>query len=695
MSQYNLLFESPPWLIGIGVLMGFLYAAGLYYKYKGPWGQNLNRFLAVLRFLLITQLTLLLFGPLIRMIKNTYEAPAIVFAIDNSISISEVVDSAKQVEFKQQLETLRKNLENAGYNTEIQTLENPLPRTNIVEINYSAKTTNLYALLNKIRNNYESRNLAEIILVSDGLINRGMNPVYQDYPFKILTIGLGDTIRHPDINLNALLYNKIAYQGNKFPLVAELFTSGLIGKVIDINILNKGRIVTSKQVKITQDEQFDRVHFLLEAKEKGIQRYVVHAKPAEGEFITANNAKEAFIDIIEGKLKILIAAPAPHPDIKALSSAIEKNQNYDVHLMIPGISPFKNDKYDAVILHGIPDLHGRFGALLNDIKNKNIPVWFIVSNQSDLRQFNKINGLVQLQNLTNQKDQAFPLFNKDFKIFDYKENYSNRLSIFPPVVVPFTKINVRPGSEVMLYQKIGNIVTTKPLLVLAQQDNLRRAVLLGEGIWKWRLQEYTKDKDFIAFDGLVSKIIQFLSTKSDKRKFRVYPLKNEFVSSEPVIFETEIYNDIYENIYGYKIDLTIKNEVGETMGYSYVTSETNSKYQINSLDNGIYSYVAKSNVNGKTIRTKGRFTIKDLQIEATRLRADFSMLEALATKTGGKFYTSDELDKMEREMIKEKPKSKIYTTEDYLAIINMKWGFFILILLTSLEWFLRKYYGSY
>ena len=31
----------------------------------------------------------------------------------------------------------------------------------------------------------------------------------------------------------------------------------------------------------------------------------------------------------------------------------------------------------------------------------------------------------------------------------------------------------------------------------------------------------------------------------------------------------------------------------------------------------------------------------------------------------------------------------------YMAIINMKWGFFILIIFISAEWFLTKYHGSY
>jgi len=695
MSRYNLFFESSPWLIAVGVLIGLLYTLILYYKNKGPWNKNLNLILATLRFLLVTQLTMLLFGPLVRMIKNTYEKPAIVFAIDNSISISEVIDSTHLIEFKHQLETLRKNLETTGYKTEILTLDDQGPLINISDVDFRAEKTDLFYLLDNIMNMYESRNLAKVIMVTDGLFNRGTNPVYKNYPFNIFTVGLGDTIQHPDINLNALLYNRIAYQGNKFPLVAEVFTSGLEGNELAINIYNKGNKIASKIVQINRGEQFDRVQFLLEANENGIKRYIVKAEPIESETIITNNTKEAYIDIIEGRLKILIATPAPHPDIKAIRKKKKKNQNYDVTLAIPGISQYKKDKYDAVILHGIPDKKNQFESLLKDIKKDNIPTWFIISKHSNLKQFSALNGLIRLQSLTNQKDLAFPIINKNFQIFNYPEDYSNKLEAYPPLIVPFTKYVLHPAARIMLNQKIGSIATTKPLLVLSSQDGQRKAVLIGEGIWQWRLQEYAHDKNFTAFDELISKITQFLSTKNDKRRFRTYPVKNEFITNEPVIFETEIYNEIYENIFGYKIDLLLKDESGKTTSYTYVTSKNNTNYRINGLNQGIYSYEAKGVINGDVMHTNGRFSVKNLQIESTRLRADFGLLRNLAYNTGGKFYVSNQINKMEREILSENPKSKIYSTEDYLAIINMKWGFFILILLVSIEWFLRKYYGSY
>ena len=115
MNKLSLLFESPPWLIGVGVLIGLAYAALLYFRTKVPWKKNMNYVLAVLRFLMVTQLTLLLFGPLIRHIQNSKEAPSIVFAIDNSQSISEIEDSVGLSAFQNSIISLQQELNENGY----------------------------------------------------------------------------------------------------------------------------------------------------------------------------------------------------------------------------------------------------------------------------------------------------------------------------------------------------------------------------------------------------------------------------------------------------------------------------------------------------------------------------------------------------------------------------------------------------
>jgi hypothetical protein len=692
MNKLSLLFESSPWLIGVGVVLGLAYAAILYYRTKVPWSKNTNYILAAIRFLMVTQLTLLLFGPLIRQIKNTKEAPTVVFAIDNSRSIAEIEDSASLVQVRSEILDLKKDFEDRGYLTEIRTLDGTSEQG---AITFNGNSSNLNEMLRGIQNDYESRNLSNVLLFSDGLYNLGNNPAFHPYNFNIQTIGLGDTTQRPDLNLNSLLYNKIAYQGNKFPLVAELFSYNMEGREVAIQVERNGVLMDRKQIKVNTQNQFDQVEFLLEAQESGTHRYRVLAVPAEGEFITSNNSKEAFIDIIDGKQKILLVAAAPHPDIKAIKNALESNQNYELVTYIEGINQYKEDKYDAIILHQVPDRRRRYQDILQKIQTSQIPSFFIYGSQSDINAFNDINGTVRILPINYQKDQVFPMYNEGFGKFLYNQDNAAALNEYTPVSVPFANYAVQTQAEIMLFQKVGRVNTQKPLLLIQKSNGWSSAAMLGEGMWNWRIQEYARNQNYQAFDEMISKIIQFLSTKEDKRRFKVYPVKNEFLNSETVVFETEVYNEIYEPTFGHKIDLQLTNDQNNSNGYSYVTSEQNSAYRINGLENGIYSYRASANIEGNIETVTGSFTIRDLQIETTNLTANHNLLRNVAAQNGGNFYAKSQIEELKNAILGEEQVFKIYSSENYLAIINMKWGFFILLIFVSAEWFLRKYNGSY
>ncbi len=693
MNNLSLLFESPPWLVLVGILMGIAYAGLLYLRNKAPWGKNINYMLAMLRFVMVSLLTLLLFGPLIRQLKNTKEAPAIVFAIDNSQSISEIEDSSSMNDFQNKIIALQHKLNDYGYLTDIRTLHGKAQQND--KIKFNAQSSDLNKMLLGIQNDFESRNLSNVILFSDGLYNLGSNPVFRPYNFPISTIGLGDTTQRPDLNLNAILFNKIAFQGNKFPIVAELLSYNLGGKNITVQVKENGKVIDQKQVKIINQNQFDQVEFIVDAATSGMKRFTISALPTEGEHIIANNSKEAFIDIINGKQKILIVAPAPHPDIKAIKSALESNKNYEVITYINGINKFVEDKYDAVVLHQVPDKKRKYTKLLNKIIEEKIPAFFIFGSQSDLTAFNKINGAVRIFPINNQQDNVFPFYNQDFGKFLYDKDYVDRLNKFSPVKAPFANYDILPRSEVMLFQKVGRINTNKPLMLIQKSNEWSSAIFIGDGIWNWRLQEYAKNQTHKAFDEMISKIVQYLSTKEDKRKFRVYPVKNELLNSEPVIFETEVYNDIFEQTYGHKIDLIISDDQNNTKSYSYVTSDKNSSYKISGMENGIFKYTARTIIKGKTETVSGTFTVNDLQIETTKLTADHNLLRNVASLNNGEFYEKDQLDQLEEDLQKQELVIKIYTSEKFLSIINMKWGFFILLALVSAEWFIRKYHGSY
>ncbi len=695
----NLFTEYSPYFLILCVLTGLAYTLLLYSK-DAPWSKWLNRTLAALRFLLVSFICFLLLNPFIRLVKNYFEKPVIVFAIDNSQSIPLTSDTTKVNNLKNSLDLIANELVEKEFEVKVQTLNEAGTNANVASVKFESQTTNLGSLLSAVQSNYENKNLAGVVLLSDGIYNQGVAPTYNPYNMAIHTVGIGDTIAQSDLSLKAVYHNKIAYLGNKFPIVAEINNAGFLGRQTSVVLSQNGNILDTRTLNFTKENDLQQIQFLVEAKEKGMNHYVVELKALGGEFTTRNNNKHIYIDILDSREKILLVAASPHPDIKAMRSAIEKNENYQLDVFIPELMPAealkKNEKYDLMIFHQLPAKKGTAANnLLKELMAKNTPSVFIIGSETNLLNFNNLQTGITILPRSSQTDKVTPAFNASFNRFNFADEKKSVVSKYPPVTVPFGDYRLAQNSEVILYQRVGSLVTEKPLLVVNENNDKKTAVVIGEGLWQWRLQEYARNENQEAFDEFFPKLVQYISAKDDKRKFRVNTSANEYFSAESVLFETEAYNDIYEKIVGQKVDLQLIDEKNNRTNYTYTNASDGFKYKINGLPQGIYRFKASTTLDGKVEAVTGEFTVKELQMEALNTTADFNLLRQLSKQTGGTFVKSNNLDELKAKLLTAQAQSIIHSSEDVSELINLKWIFFFLVSLVSVEWFIRKFRGSY
>jgi hypothetical protein len=686
------LFESSPWLLIPAAGVGFFYAWLLYSK-KGPWSAQTAKIMAFLRFVTVSLILFLLLGPLIRQIENFFEKPSLVIAWDDSISMQVGTDSAELARVAMQIATMIPQWENHGYEVQLERIsEANSDWGSLVNMDYTGQITDLNRFLSNINANYQGKNLSKVLLVSDGIINKGVSPAYRNYGMEIHTIGLGDTIPKRDIAIHSLRYNKISYSGSRFPLEVSVQQNGFEGRIIDVSVEKKGMLISSQQISFAPDEFFKELTFILESEGEGLQNYRVKIKPLEGEFNLENNVKNAFIEVVDGKQQILIAAATPHPDIKALVSVLEKSENYEVSTYLHGISEWTEKEFDLVIFHQIPSVRVGANEVLSRIPEKT-PRLYILGSLSSLPLFNASNGLVQISVMGPQPDRVFPSFNEQFNKFIFEAQSARFFREVPPVSVPFGEYEPFGNAEIVLFQRIGSILTNKPLMLLGTVGEAKAAAILGDGIWLWRMDNLRKEGK--EFDEFMSKTIQYLAAREDNRKFRFFPIRNDWNEGESVIFDSEGYNDILERIYNYKVDVVIRNDADSTFLYAYEPTQGSSRYSVSGLPAGIYRYTASTLLQGNSETDRGEFLISQSEIELTNLKADHGLLKSLANTNLGNFYTADKVDELSRMVLDSKATQKIRSFESFMPLTRLFWIFLILVLLASTEWFLRKYHGVY
>jgi len=694
LTAINITTDYPIWTVLLCFLLGAVYAGVLYYKESkldaiAKWLKNS---LLVFRFLAVSIIAFLLLSPFIKTIFNKTEKPIIIFAQDNSNSLLIHQDSAFYANnYLKELNALKEKLEK-DYEVKSFTFGEKVKEEGVID--FSEKTTNIAELFEAVETKFYNRNIGALILSSDGVYNEGFNPVYstENTNYPIYTIALGDTTIQPDIVLKEAIANKITFLNNKFPIEILGLAQSCKGEKTTLTVAHKNKVVFTKTYDITKNNQLIEETIILEAKEKGVQHYTISFSALANEVSTKNNSKDVYIDVLDGRQHILLLAHAPHPDLKALKTSIETNENYEVSTTYFDDFDGNFEPYNLVVLHQFPTYSP---VWLRKISEKNLSVLYILGNQSNTNAFNQFQTHIKVLQSNQRSNTTTPALTENFPLFNLSEATLKQVPNFPPIESIFGTYLPQEKAYVLFNQKIGNVATEQPLMVFFQEGKNKAAFISGEGLWRWRLNEFAKNNNHQAFDEIINKTVQFLSVKDNKDKFRVI-VDNQFNENQEIIFNAELYNNSYELVNTPEVKLELKNEAG--VDYQFVFNKSGNAYVLNAgvLPVGSYSYLASTTFSGEQYVVKGQLQINPLLVELNNTVANHQLLQNVANKYNGKMVLPPTMNKLEQ-LIKENTaiSSVIYEETDIKEIIHLKWIFFLILALISTEWFIRKRNGAY
>lgn len=697
----NITFQYPSWYIILCILLGLAYAAFLYYRDKNLREQSplLNWALGGARFLSVTLIALLLLTPLLKNILRDVKKPVVVLAQDVSESVGAGWSEPERTAYQESLEQLARQLQD---DFEVKEYSFGSSVREGITYEFTDKLSNLSDALSTVYDLYSNQNLGAVILASDGVYNEGSNPLYTATQLgaPVFAIALGDTTQKKDLITKRVFHNRIAYLGDKFSVQVDIAAENAAGSKSRLNVYkvegNQLRLLQQSPVDINSNDFFETRELILEASPAGVQRYRVALSEAPGEATTANNSKDIFVDVLDARQKILILANSPHPDITALRQALASNKNYEITAAY--INELKENvaAFDFVILHQLPSRANDAAGVFNTIKERNIPHLFIVGSQSNLARMNQLQSIAAVRAGGDNTNEVQARVDNTFGFFKLSPRLTENIINFPPLLAPFGEYSLSGNGQVLLYQRIGKVDTRYPLLVLGDEGQSKAGILFGEGLWKWRLFDYLQNQNHDIFNELVAKTVQYLSLKEDKRRFRASLSKNIFNENESIYFDAELYNESFELVNEPDARLSITDSEGKE--YNFTFNRVGDAYRLNAgiLPVGNYSFQASTNYNGENLAYSGQFSVQPIQLESYETTADHGLLRLLSEKYGGQMvYPSDiaSIDGLIRE--RETVKPVIYETSQTRPVINLKWLFFALLGLLTVEWFFRRYFGGY
>jgi hypothetical protein len=269
------------------------------------------------------------------------------------------------------------------------------------------------------------------------------------------------------------------------------------------------------------------------------------------------------------------------------------------------------------------------------------------------------------------------------------------LERFPPLQVPFAETELDPAYSVLFYQNLKNIPTQRPLLALGAINGRKTGVLFGEGIWRWRLYNYSFNESHRQFNGLIVSLAQYLSLRQNDDNF-IIDFQPVYYDTDPVILHAEVYNESFEMIHEPEINIRITHENGNVFPFVFDPQENYYRLDAGKLPVGRYHFNATVPIGKNEYTESGSFEILPLQIENMNTKANFNLLFQLSNHTGGDFFYENEISQVTEKILKnDLVKPTTYFQASLTELLNLKWLFLVLLGLAGVEWFLRKFWGIY
>ncbi|MBZ0236358.1 MAG: glutamine amidotransferase, partial [Deltaproteobacteria bacterium] len=191
--------------------------------------------------------------------------------------------------------------------------------------------------LEAVRARYEGRDLAGVVLVTDGAGTGDFDADRGDGSMRDFLRSL-DTRIHTvwaarpglrDLAVARVLADEFAFVRTVVRLEAVIRSTGYAARTVTVSLSSDGAVVRQKEVELVPGGE-TTVVFEVTPPRVGRYLYEISVPVAGDEAVASNNARAFVIRVIRDKIRVLQVAGAPSWDVRALRAMLEENPNVDL-----------------------------------------------------------------------------------------------------------------------------------------------------------------------------------------------------------------------------------------------------------------------------------------------------------------------------------------------------------------------------
>lgn len=686
------------------ILIGVISVSGIslaFYTYSSY--QSISNFskivLILLRSSIFILLVFLLMNPVFKHTVTTEEKPELVILFDQSSSVS-----ISKGNWNGSLNLPRLTLDiNNNLSQEFDLrwvgFDSDTYEIDIADsMSFTGSQTDIGLALSNVVSNYTPN---QILLITDGVTTRGRDPLFvaQNLDIPINSLAIGDSTRFKDLVVSFVEYSSEMVTETEYTVRVGIRNDGFLGSKSRVTLNRDGLEIASQDVIFQYETGIQQVDFNLSSSSEGLYDYTVSVEPFETEWSTENNVYNFSVNYVDSRLEILYMTYQHHPDVSIVKQILFEYPEISITELtwngtrfLQNLNQLNTTDFDLIVIHGVPNSSNtsELVRLRTLISEHNTVLFMIPGTTTDpvypsiLSTLNSFQAdgnsmsWTQSQIQPQSAQSGHPVL--DLPTYNWSRS--------PLVTSLYSGLAVRSGNQSLM---ISPQYESIPAVSTQRIGNYRSTVLSISGFGSFYLSGNDDDRETIS--DLIGNIITWSASDVNQDLFQLTSNKSEYSARENIIFNASVRTEDGSPEENAIVDLMIENDNSETRNFSLQNTQNgNFTLSVASLPVGTYEFSGSARRNDFNIGTvTGSFTVGSSQQELVNTIRQDNLLNQLSSLTHGISYDYSEVDALISELKSRSNKTTVNKTDMLNVFKNPLW-FVVVILLLTIEWFLRRKY---
>jgi uncharacterized membrane protein len=599
----------------------------------------------------------------------------------------------------------------------------------LAELKAVEPETSIADSLQAVANTDRGAPLAGIVLLSDGIDNtssRRSEEMLHDLgirgiPVYTIPIGLADP---DDVSIRNIVIQEVAFSGDRVPVRVQIRSKGYEKRSARLVVLLNGRRVSQRMVRFEGGLQFEDISFRIDLYKKGAAHIDISIEPFSDEVSVENNRVERSIRVVNEKINVLYIEGSPRWEFRYLRAILKRDPRINATFIASNVGPemARNSpehierfpdraeeafKYDLVILGDVDaaffrreeirlleelvrDRGGSLlmlcGALYSPSSYADTPIESMLPVRFDPDSpWEEVEETVHPVLTSEGRSSMVMTLENDTEKNDRIWSRVAPLDRLPPFIAP------KPGATVLAGLSDVRSRADRYPLVAWQRYGTGKCMAMGTDKL-WRLRFKTGDKYHWR---VWSQCIQFLTLSrlmGEHKRIRLETGRSVYPAGDQARFYAHVLDDSFTPVVQSRFDVVVTT-LDDSGTEESVSLRPDTAHP--GLYEGYFSppapgrYRMEANADDRNVSNTTEFQVTDLKLEMADTEMRIEHLRRIADLSGGACLGIQQLQSLQS-LVNREPYTTTIRTER--PVWDNGLVAFLLIVLTGLEWILRRRY---